>query len=64
MCAQKTIEMLIEFAKVHSDRQFVFLSPLDTTAIPRNDPAIRIKELEPPRRDPNQPRINDVFEAE
>ncbi len=56
--------MLIEFAKVHSDRQFVFLSPLDTTAIPRNDPTIHIKVLEPPRRDPNQPRINEMLADE
>ncbi len=31
-----TIKMLIEFARNNPARQFIFLSPLDTSAIPKN----------------------------
>lgn len=44
----KSIDMLVEFARMYPFRQFIFLSPLDDKAIPRA-PDIKIFKLHPPR---------------
>jgi chromosome segregation ATPase len=48
---QISINVLIDFARQSPHRQFIFLSPLDSTAIPKHQPDIRIKNLDPPIRD-------------
>ena len=56
---QLSLNVLIEFSRTSPHRQFIFLSPLDSSTIPR-DPDIRIKRLEPPVRG-NQQRITDML---
>jgi hypothetical protein len=58
---KKTIGMLIDFARNKPDRQFVFLSPLDTSGIPKGQPDIVIKRMDPPKRDASQPFITEVL---
>ncbi len=50
---QKSILMLIEFARTAPHRQFIFLSPLDHNAIPKNQSDIKIKVLDAPNRKAN-----------
>lgn len=57
----ETIRQLIAFGRLNSHRQFVFLSPLDDSAIPR-EPGIAIHKLEPPLRDASQTRITQYGE--
>ncbi len=58
---QISINVLIEFARTLSSRQFIFLSPLDSSAIPRGQKDIRIKTLDPPIRG-NQRQMGEFLQ--
>jgi len=47
---ERSIDMLVKMSIENAKRQFIFISPLSISAIPKNQPKVQIIEVAPPVR--------------